>query len=352
MTEASPASTTALALRLQARYCGTIGSPLYELLLERAADDVLAGGPVAAVLDGHSADEPGTMLPLRMMGAVHRLVLKGEGTELEPFYPSVGGTVSSERTWRAFRDLLGRQRDVLRDELALPVQTNEVGRCRALVGGFLTVARDTGLPLSVLEIGASAGLNLLWDRYRYEAGGLAFGEPAAPLRFADFVATGELPLDVPAAVRARGGCDAAPLDPRSERDRLLLRSFVWPDQLERFTALSRALELAAAEPATVERADAAEWAERELAEPQPGVATVLFHSIVMLYLTDETRERLVAAIEAAGARATTEAPFAWLRMELGGDEADVHLTTWPGGEERLIARAGYHGVPVRWLAPG
>jgi hypothetical protein len=169
------------------------------------------------------------------------------------------------------------------------------------------------------------------------------------VRFSDFVASGSLPLDVDATVRERRGCDAAPLDPASERDRLLLRSFVWPDQVERFEHLSAALELAASDGGTVERADAAAWTERELAEPRPGVATVLFHSIVMLYLNEETRARLIAAIEAAGTRATDEAPLAWLRMELGGDEADVHLTTWPGGEERLVARAGYHGVPVRWL---
>ena len=124
---------------------------------------------------------------------------------------------------------------------------------------------------------------------------------------------------------------------------------MWPDQSERFELLSAALELARAQPVFVERADGADWAERMLTQPARGVATVLFHSLVMHFLSDVTRQRLLATIERAGEVATDDAPLAWLRMELGGDEADVRLTTWPGGEERLIARAGYHGRPVRWI---
>jgi hypothetical protein len=100
----------------------------------------------------------------------------------------------------------------------------------------------------------------------------------------------------------------------------------------------------------VERADAGTWCERQLEARETGVATVLYHSLVLQYLSDETRERMLAAIERAGEAATDESPFAWLRMELGGDEADVRLTRWPGGDERLVARAHYHGRPVRWLA--
>jgi hypothetical protein len=154
---------------------------------------------------------------------------------------------------------------------------------------------------------------------------------------------------VDAAVAERAGCDAAPLDARSDSDTLKLRGFVWPDQSERFEALSAALALARSSPPAVEQIDAGEWCERELRSPRHGVATVVYHSLVMHYLSDETRNRMLAAIERAGAGATPEAPFAWLRMELGGDEAAVRLTTWPGGEESLIARANYHGRPVTWL---
>ena len=100
----------------------------------------------------------------------------------------------------------------------------------------------------------------------------------------------------------------------------------------------------------IDRAPAAEWLEHRLAEPRPGIATVVFQSLVLQYLDDEQRTRIRAAIEAAGAAATPRAPLAWLRMEPGGELADVRLRMWPGGEDALIARAGYHGRPVRWLA--
>ena len=337
--------------RLQAEYCEKLGSPLYEGLLTRAADDIQAGGVTWGVLEAHQQDAPNTMLHLRLLGAAHRLVLAGEATSLARFYPSAGGRPDGDGAWSAFRELLGEQPDRIREELLAPVQTNEVGRCMGLIGAFLEVARRTALPLRVLEVGASAGLNLRFDRYFYSDSGLgsSFGPAHSTVRFADFVEEGRPPLDVETRVVERAGCDANPLQPQHAGDRLLLKSFVWPDQAQRFEALSAALDLARSEPLAVERADAGAWAERQLADPRPGVATVLFHSLVMMYLGDETRERLTGALERAGRMATDDAPFAWLGMELGGDEADVHLTIWPGGEKRLVAKAGYHGRPVRWL---
>jgi hypothetical protein len=336
-------------LRGQAHYCGVIGSPLYEGLLEHAAEDVVDGGPAWDVLEGHDQAVMESMLPLRMMGGVHRLVLAGEAPALARFYPSVGGSADAEAAWPALRELLGDARDRIRHEIETPVQTNEVARCAALLGGFLTVARDTGLPLRVLEIGASAGFNLNWDSYRYESGGRSWGPGTSKVRFDGFLEQGDLPFDVDATVIDRRGCDLSPLDPSSERDRLALRSVVWPDMVDRFRQLDAALDLAVARPVTLDRADAIDWAQRQLRQLDPGKATVLFHSLVMLYLGEEGRARLTDAIQEAGERATTKAPLAWLRMELGGDEADVHLTTWPGGEERLVARAHYQGASVTWL---
>jgi hypothetical protein len=337
--------------RAQAHYCRLLGSPLYGHLMEEMATDLEAGGPALAVMAGHEQEPWAGMWQLRLMNAVHRIVLSGGAPELARHYPSAGGVADPEGAWPALRSLLAEQPEAVRSEMeSAPVQTNEVGRCMALAGAFCTVSARTGLPLSVLEVGASAGFNLRFDRYRYEALGIGLGPPDSPLRFADFVSEGRPPLDAGLTVAERAGCDASPLDPSRERDRLLLQSFVWPDQVERFEALRGALDVAAREPLTVERADAAEWAERALAQQRPGTATVLFHSLVLMYLEDATRERMVAAIEAAGARATPEAPFAWLRMELGGDEAEVTLTSWPGGRAEVMARAGYHGRPVRWLA--
>jgi hypothetical protein len=80
------------------------------------------------------------------------------------------------------------------------------------------------------------------------------------------------------------------------------------------------------------------------------VATAVFHSIVLQYLSEDERQHLQEVIREAAERATSSAPLAWLHMEPAGEHADVRLTLWPDGTERLLARAGYHGEIVHWLA--
>ena len=120
-----------------------------------------------------------------------------------------------------------------------------MARCTGLIGGFLVVAGETRLPLTVLEVGASAGLNLRFDRYRYASGGAGWGDVRSPVRFEDVFDGAAPPFDAPLSVTERRGCDASPLDPRSDEDRLTLMSYVWPDQTERFELLRAALEIAA-----------------------------------------------------------------------------------------------------------
>jgi len=247
--------------------------------------------------------------------------------------------------------VLGEHGERIAELMRRPVQTNEVGRCAALLGGFLLVARETGLPLRLLEVGASAGLNLRWDLYHYEQGDAGWGDPGAAVRFSDpFTGEGRPPLDVDVEVCERRGCDASPVDPAGDEGRLTLESYVWPDMTRRFEYLRGALSVAPRVPATVEQADLVEWLE---ATPltAPGSATVVFHSIVMQYLPRAERERAAAALERAGAKASDQAPLAWLMLEPTADPPEVRLRTWPGGEQRLLATAGFHGLPVAWVYP-
>jgi hypothetical protein len=325
---------------------------LYAYLLERSADDTEAAGPAWSVLAGHELDPPGSALALRLMGAVHRLVLQGRAPSLATHYPSAGGGGEPRDAWPAFRTTLEEQREELRGLIVRPVQTNEVGRSAALLGGFLLVAQETGLPLRVLELGASAGLNLRWDRYRYEANGVGWGDPASPVRIADpFVGRPLPPLETSARVVERGGCDPRPLDPTSEEGLLTLLSYVWADQRGRLRLLRDALVVASRLPVGVEAAPAADWLAARLADKRGGRATVVYHSIVMQYLDVAENERLGEVFAEAGSRASRTAPLARLALEPGGEEAELRLTTWPGGEERLLATSGYHGRPVRWRWP-
>ena len=275
-------------------------------------------------------------------------MLDGRAPELAAFYPSMGG-VSEGDPGPAFLRTVAHHRDEVSRHIDDGVQTNEVGRSAALVGGFAEVARTTGLPLRVLEVGASAGLNLRWDHFAYDTGRVVAGDPTSPVRF-ERVWEGD-PPDLPATfeVVERIGCDRNPLDATTAEGRHTLMSYVWPDQLERFERLDAAIEVARRVPAHVERADAAELgghAAGRCAHPAwpPWSSTRSCSSTCRT----AARQRFRDAVASAGARASERAPVAWLRMEPGGDRAEIRLTTWPGGEERLLATAGYHGRPVWW----
>ena len=230
-----------------------------------------------------------------------------------------------------------------------PPQTNEVQRSAALAPGFLTVAALTGLPLAISELGASAGLNMVWDRFAYRFGPAAWGDPASAVRLAP-AWEGPPPPLAAARVAERAGCDREPVDVGSEADRLRLVSFVWADQAARLARIAAAVEIARAAGIRVERADAADWLGRRLAVPRPGRAHVVCHSVLWTYLGEAAREGIGAGLAAAGARATAGAPLAWLRLEADGVEAGpaLSLTLWPGGETRVLARADFHCNRVRW----
>jgi hypothetical protein len=345
MTEDDPRLTLAARFRWQAVWCGSLGSPLYEHLLTRAASDLESRGIVWRVLEPFASEPPTFTHHLRLMGAVHRLVLGGEAPALAAHYPSAGGDGDAAAAWIQFKALLGER------ELPLerPVQTNEVGRSAALLGGFLTVVQETGLGLRILELGASAGLNLRWDRFRFRAPDWEFGDASSQAVVTADYGGGRPPLPRLVWVSERAGCDKNPIDPLTEDGALTLQSYVWPDQSERLETLRGAIEVARRTPVDVEKADAGDWLEERLKLERGGLATVVYHSVFWGYLTDEGRARITALMEDAGSRATDAEPLAWLRMETGDDHTDVKLTTWPGGEERLLATAGYHGRPVTWL---
>jgi hypothetical protein len=333
--------------------CARAGSALYAEVLAGVIDDVARGGVCADVLRPHAGDPFASALPLRFLGAVHRLVLDDRAPALAAHYPSAGGTPGPGLV-SDFLETVALCRTAVEARLSDHVQTNEVGRSAVLAPGYALVARRSGLPLRVLEVGASGGLNLRWDRFWYDTGATTLGDPASPVRFEHVWRAGPegLPdLDGPVTVAERAGCDRNPIDVTTEAGRLTLRAFLWPDQVERRARLEAAFAVAARVPVPVAAGDLGAWVERRLAQPAPGTATVLAHSIVWQYVARVARDRMRAALRRAGERATAGAPMAWLRFEPAGDVGDLRLTWWPGGDETVLATAEYHGVPVYWGAP-
>ena len=350
---ASPERRTAQLLRWQADACRELGSALYGDLLTRSAADLLAGGPTAEVLRDHFDDRLSSVLALRLLGGVHAFVLSGLAPELAAFYPSAGGTPEtapgSPRAWAALRQLLADHGEELRGWLDHPPQTNEVGRAAALLGGLRHIAAEKKLPVRLIEVGASAGLNLRADHFFVPGPAGSFGNPASPV-----VLTGGWLGTPPPVSRIhiveRAGGDLSPLDPLTAAGRLKATAYVWPDQADRLRRLRGSFRLAARVPAQVRAESASVTVART--KLVPGTWTVVWHSIFRQYLSDLQRAELTAGVVALGAAATYRARFAYLYLEqsrAGG--CPVTLTTWPGGHRRILGSAPAHGLPVRWLRP-
>ena len=355
MTE--PADTPRTALESiflgQARACRNLGSPFSAAVLEVMLDDLKAGGVFAEVLAPFAGlDLQGQIdaaTPIRPLGWAHDLALSREAPALAALYPPTVTEADPQALAAVLIPLARARRDELVAFIASPPQTNEVRRTLCLLGGFTTVAAETGLPLRCLEIGASAGLNLNWPAFHYDLGRAgAWGDPASPVRI-DGEWSGPPPPLGPVEVVERRGCDIAPVDIRDPLQARRLRAYVWADQRDRLARIEGAIALARTTGLDLVQADAAAWVEATV-RPVPGTATVLYHSVMWQYMPAVIQGRIEAHMAAMAAQATPDAPLAWLSMEMVPGDAlmAVTLRLWPKGGQRRLARVHPHGASVEW----
>jgi hypothetical protein len=347
----TPEQQTAEHFRWQGAGCRELGSELYARLLDRCADDLEAGGLVAHVLAGFLDRPRRDAIALRILAGVHAVVLDGRATDLAEFYPSAGGRPPDDDAtlWERFGAALAEHDDEVRTWLDSAPQTNEVGRAAALAGGLHFIASEASLPVRLIEIGASAGLNLRADQFRIDGGVAEHGPLSSPLVLHD-AWLGTAPPSVDVNVVARIGVDIAPVDPATKDGQIRLTAYVWPDQLDRLERLRAALAVADAVPADLRAGDAVAAVQRlRLVD---GTWTVLWHSVFRQYLTHERYRDLEAAIAALGDAATPSARFAHLMLEPERSSTTeafpVALTTWPGSHRRMLGTAPAHGLPVTW----
>ncbi|MCA0201954.1 MAG: DUF2332 family protein [Proteobacteria bacterium] len=336
----------------QARYCRDMAAPftaeLCDLLGERLSRDTAIG---ARALGWPGDPEPvHDALALRLVAGLHALAERGIAPAWTSVYPPA---LAVDRTTLGamLDDIIVRFEKELMPWLDLPPQTNEVGRSAVLMSGLLTLAADHGLPFSLFELGSSGGLNLMLDRYTYTLGVTEAGARDSAVRL-EPAWTGPSPPRAKVRVIARRGVDQAPVDIGTPAGRERLLAYVWADQLERVRRIRYALKIAASDPPRVDKMDAAEWIEKTLTPvPSAGVHRVLMHSVVFQYFSDDVKRRVTAQAEAVGARAATDAPFSWMRMEQGGDgKFTLCVRTWPGGDDRMLAKVHPHGAKVEWLS--
>lgn len=339
------------AFAMQVEACERLGSPFTARLLEAVEpllDESTQVGRAILAWPGR-ADALGDAVPLRLAGALHHLVRTGQAPALARLYPPQ--TLASLISLRqALAQVLRDHDAALQGWLRFTPQTNEVARASLLYAGLVEIARRTGCALVLHEIGASAGLNLMLDRFSYRLGGRELGDLGSPVRLEPGW-TGPAPAGSEPRIVSRRGCDLSPLDVTREEHRQRLAAYIWADQSERLRRLEAAIAIARRNPPELEGCDAADWIERRIgATGEPGVAQVVMHSITFQYFPAESQERIRSHLEAAGAMATAGSPLAWLAFEQRGDGGPaLSLRLWPGGEEVVLARADAHGRQLRWL---
>lgn len=350
--------TVPAALRQQAIWCQEFDSRFTAELCNLMADDFDAGGIIADLTRGWKTNPIQDALALRLAGALHAIVLSEPDGSLAEVWPHQGRAWSMAEAWPVARATLRDREPWVREFLKSPPQTNEVRRAVGLWPGLCTAAEAFDGPMDVLELGASAGLNLNMDRFHYEGGSWQWHSPIPGPRVAMSTQwRGPAPrFPLHAAIRHRAACDQNPLNARSAEDRLRLRSYIWPDQPERLERLNAAMEIAEAQSITPDAGDAADWIKAKLATRAKDALTIIYHSVFFQYPPQSVRDAITRAIETEGARATADAPLAWLRFEPGGvlgrtqDGANMtlELIEWPSGRRRVLADIDPHGRFVHW----
>ncbi len=253
--------------------------------------------------------------------------------------------LGGEASWDAVPEALVEHREFLRRFVAeQAVQTNEVQRCWMLLPCFLEAARRAGAEtLDLIELGPSAGLNLVWDRYAYGYEHGTWGPAGAPLELRGEerrAVPGELFLLTP-RVRGRVGIDRSPIDLTTGESARILRSFVWPDQHWRLELLDAAIEAVRRDPPRLVRGDFVELLPDVLAERRPDGLTVVYETAVLGYLDPAGRRRVYDTLAEAGAAG----PLAFVSNPHRGMSVQV----WPAGEAEVVAGADFHGAWLEWL---
>lgn len=325
-------------------------SPLYERLALAIRDDDKLRGLAARV-------KPGQPQANLILGAAHYLLLEGADHPLADHYPSVRPHAKAVGDpVPLFRDFcLAHEAPLLRLIETRVTNTNEVARSTSLYPAFDVVARETGEPLHLIEIGPSAGFNLNWDRYKYVYRGdeeaVARGAADARLTLEAKLRSKDLPplAETLPRVASRVGLERNPVDLSRAEDRLWLKALIWPELAARFRRLDAAIETARVHPARVVSGDAlANLADVGEATPQGGTL-VVYHSHVTYQFNEDMRRRLDAIVASLAARR----PVYRVSIEWDGNsDYPIKIERYENGapQARTIALCDPHGAWLEWRA--
>lgn len=289
-------------------------------------------------------------LPLRLNGGLHMLHMTGRDDRLAPIF--TGTMTDQDAIDRVIADVVADHDAALLPWLDGPPQTNEAGRSASIMAALLWLSGRLGPHFELNELGASAGVNTMMDRFAFDLGGVTTGPADSPLSLVPEW-KGPPPPANPVVIDAIRGCDVSPLDLTDPAQALRLKAYVWPDAAIRLDRLDAAVTLAQAKPPRVDKCDAGAWIAARLSAPQHADTTrVVFHSIVWQYLPEATQAAITAEIEAVGADATASRRLAWVRLETNRTtfRHELSVRYWPGGEDEVVLGTAHaHGAWVEWF---
>lgn len=344
-------------LRIEAAKAESLGKPLAALLMHALARSLPLSGDLARLLEAWPGDLAADAVTFRLCSGLHALARSGRAPGLAALYREhqAGGRLPDPRALDAA--VLGALREhavTLGAWIAHPTQTNEVARVAGLVAVLMELNARAAMPCEVLELGASAGLNLNFPRYACRIGDTVALAAGSPVELAPEW-RGRLPAMRAVDVTRAIGIDLHPLDVASQADCARLEAYVWPGERARSRRLAAAIALARLHPPRVAQGQAGEWLARTVAEPiTPGVRRVVFHSMVMQYLDRAERALIEETLAAAGACAAPDRPLVRVGMEWRTDRRVVELrvTEWNGSggpaEARLAGHCHPYGEWIEW----
>lgn len=364
MTSGPTRDRSGLAARFAVfeRTAGTRAALYARLAPKIATDDDLLG-----LLDD-APDEQ--RLPVLLFAAVHLLVLEGRGGDLSAHYPTASPSTAAPSPPRvddpfpSFRRVALEHAERIRAVVATrATQTNEVGRCAWFMPLAAEVAGGSG-PVALIDVGASAGLNLLLDRYSYEYtdehGRVvnqilpAEGRHGTPLIHcmlrAGSAAAWRPPMALPEVAFA-AGIDASPIDVTDDDAVRWLKACIWPGMDDRFVRLSAAIELARTAPPSITRGDAVDALDEQVVAAHAHGHPLVLTSWVLNYLPFERQQAFVECLDRLGAAfdlswivAESPAETPGLPLPAGADEdlTVVSLVRWRSGRREVERRATAH----------
>lgn len=329
-----------------AAYEAAEASPLYtQMCLAIAQDQALLE------LAARATSQP---IPNLFMAAVQFLLRREAEHPLRDYYPTLGGLRAPDtRAVSLFRAFCLEHNPAIMEILATRrVQTNEVRRCALLLPAFGLVAQHAaGRALALVEVGTSAGLNLLWDHYAYDYGaGHRFGDPASALRLhCDLRGERQPPLpERMPLIGSRLGIDLQPVDVRQNSAVDWLRALIWPEHTARLERLEHAVEIVRDFPPTLQAGDAIVLLPEVLASVPEDALLCLYHTFTLNQFSPEAHERFQVLLDTHGA---TNDLCCVSILSVGADHPELRLLTYQRGQksERLLARCDAHGQWIEWL---